>query len=142
MPPATTIELFPVCTACAASATAVRPKPQTLLIVMAPVWEAKPPKIAACRAGFWPSPADTTLPMMHSSTIDGSMPARRTASLTTRAPSAVAVNPLSAPRNFPVGVRTADAITASRTPDLDALDGGRAEVLLKAFQDQARRSSN
>ena len=26
---------------------------------------------AACRAGFWPRPADTTLPMMHSSTMRG-----------------------------------------------------------------------
>src|ERR1039458_9199200 len=56
MPPATTMELFPVCTACAARATAFNPEPQTLLIVMAPVAGDKPPKIAACRAGFCPSP--------------------------------------------------------------------------------------
>src|ERR1035441_5475016 len=30
-----------------------------------------PPLSAAWRAGFWPSPADTTLPMMHSSTLYG-----------------------------------------------------------------------
>src|ERR1017187_2286529 len=76
IPPATTIELFPVCIACAARATDFNPEPQTLLIVMAPVAGDNPPKIAACRAGFWPSPAETTLPMMHSSTCDGSMPAQ------------------------------------------------------------------
>jgi hypothetical protein len=54
MPPATTMELFPVCTACAARATAFNPEPQTLLIVMAPVAGDNPPKIAACRAGFCP----------------------------------------------------------------------------------------
>ena len=55
--------------------------------------------------------ATTTLPMMHSSTIAGSMPARRTASATTSAPSSGAVKPLSAPRNLPVGVRTALTMT-------------------------------
>ena len=34
MPPATTISVSPSCTACAASATALRPEPQTLLMVM------------------------------------------------------------------------------------------------------------
>ncbi len=58
-----------------------------------------------------PRPALTTLPMMHSSTIAGSIPARRTASATTSAPSCGAVNSLSAPRNLPVGVRTAETMT-------------------------------
>src|SRR5438128_7513736 len=71
IPPATTMELFPVCTACAASATAFNPEPQTLLIVMAPVAGDNPPKIAAWRAGFCPSPAETTLPMMHLSAVAG-----------------------------------------------------------------------
>src|SRR5258708_7608510 len=78
--------------------------------------------------------------MMHSSTISGSMPARRTASATTSAPSCVAVNPLSAPRNFPVGVRTADTMTDSRTANLDALDGIRAEKRVQPFQDHGRRA--
>src|SRR5688500_14061158 len=50
--------------------------------------------------------------MMHSSTLAGSMPARRTASRTTIAPRSVAVKPFREPRNLPVGVRTADRITA------------------------------
>src|SRR5438045_8799680 len=77
--------------------------------------------------------------MMHSSTMDGSTPARRTASLTTSAPSSVAVNPFSAPRNFPVGVRTAETITDSRTADLDGLHRIRAEKLLQPPDNHARR---
>src|SRR5262249_40826008 len=109
-------------------------------IVTAATWSGSPPFKAACRAGFWPRPADTTVPMMHSSTIAGSMFARRTASRTTQAPSWVAVNDLSAPRNFPVGVRTADTITDSRTTDLDLLHGARAEEHLQTLQDDGRRT--
>ena len=49
--------------------------------------------------------------MMHSSTVAGSMPARLTASRTTSAPSCGAVSSFSAPRNLPVGVRTAETMT-------------------------------
>src|SRR3954447_956732 len=55
-----------------------------------------------------------TLPMMHSSTLAGSMPARATASRTAIAPSSVAVKSFRAPRNLPVGVRTAETITLWR----------------------------
>src|SRR6187399_1928843 len=115
MPPATATVTSPVATACAASITAFRPEPQTLLMVMAATRGSRPPRSAAWRAGAWPSPALTTFPMMHSSTAAGSMAARRTASATTRAPRSVAENPLRAPRNLPVGVRTALTMTASRT---------------------------
>src|SRR6059036_1286717 len=114
MPPATATSMSPAATACAASMTAFRPEPHTLLIVSAATCSGSPPRSAACRAGFWPSPAETTLPMMHSSTIAGSRPARRTASATTSAPSWGAVNALSAPKNLPVGVRTALTMTDSR----------------------------
>ena len=97
MPPATTIELLPVSMACAASATAFNPEPHTLLIVMAPVSGASPPNNAACRAGFCPSPAETTLPMMHSSTCRGSTFARLTASRTAIAPSCGALTSLRLP---------------------------------------------
>src|ERR1700694_349196 len=80
--------------------------------------------------------------MMHSSTRPASMPARRTASATTRAPSSGAVKSLSAPRNFPVGVRTALTMTTSRTrhslrddPHLEALDGCLAEEIPQTAQD-------
>src|ERR1700686_4730965 len=113
MPPATTMELFPVSTAWAASATAFSPEPQTLLTVMAPTLGGRPPKMAACRAGFWPSPADTTLPMMHSSTCSGSSRARATASRTTTAPSRVALKSERLPWNFPTGVRQPEMMTTS-----------------------------
>src|SRR6516225_3126883 len=115
--------------------TAFRPDPQTLLTVTAATWSGSPPLSAACRAEFCPRPAETTLPMMHSSTILGSTPARRTASATTSAPSSGAVRLLSAPRNLPVGVRTALTMTESRTADLDALDHLRAKQFLEPSQD-------
>ena len=108
------MSISPVAIPCAASITAFRPDPHTLLMVSAATWSARPPPSAAWRAGFWPTPALTTLPMMHSSTIAGSMPARRTASATTSAPNCGAVKSFSAPRNFPVGVRTALTMTEFR----------------------------
>src|SRR5262249_53833167 len=140
MPPATATSMSPTRIAWSASITAFSPEPHTLLTVSAATWSGRPPLSAAWRARVCPSPAETTLPMMHSSTIAGSMPARRTASRTTHAPSCSAVNDFSAPRNFPVGVRTADTITASRTTNLDLLDDARAEVRLQASQDDPRRS--
>jgi len=114
MPPATAMSTSPAWIACAASITALSPEPQTLLTVMAATCSDRPPLSAACRAAFWPSPAETTLPMMHSSTDAGSIPARRTASRTTIAPSCGAVNSFRDPRNFPIGVRTAETMTTSR----------------------------
>src|SRR4029453_2408546 len=108
--------------------------------------------------------------MMHSSTICGSMPARRTASAARRAPSSVAVKLFSAPRNLPVGVRTAETMTDSRmvnagdgppggcatfgspkglryllpddAPDLQFSHRLRAEQRLQPRQDDAGRASN
>src|SRR5207247_2133408 len=151
MPPATAMSMSPVAIPCAASITAFSPEPHTLLIVIAATRSGSPPRSAACLAGFWPSPAVTTLPMMHSSTRAGSIPARRTASATTSAPSCGAVKSLSAPRNLPVGVRTALTITESRIPVLaftfgvlrshrDARDGLGAEQRLQAREDHAGRT--
>src|SRR5262245_54524573 len=106
MPPATTTSVSSAAMPRAASITAFRPEPQTLLIVRAATLEGSPARIAAWRAGAWPSPAETTLPMITSSTSSGATPARATASLTTIAPSSGAVNPLSVPRNLPVGGKT------------------------------------
>lgn len=39
------------------------PDEHTLLMVVHTVLVGSPPKMAACRAGAWPTPADTTLPM-------------------------------------------------------------------------------
>src|SRR5689334_3152696 len=79
--------------------------------------------------------------MMHSSTIAGSMPARRTASATTSAPSCGAEKFLSEPRNFPVAVRTALTITASRTND-NLRNHIVAEQPLHPAQDDLRRPAD
>ena len=50
------------------------------------------------------------------------MPARATASRTTSAPSSVAVKSFSAPRNLPVGVRTAETMTDSRMCGVSSID--------------------
>src|SRR5215831_18331703 len=121
--------------------TAFRPLPHTLLTVNAATSSCSPPRSAAWRAGFCPSPALTTFPMMHSSTIPGSTPARRTASATTRAPSSVADSDFSAPRNLPVGVRTAETMTVSRTlTHRDGRHGVGTKELLQAGQDDRRRT--
>src|SRR5215470_9539463 len=79
--------------------------------------------------------------MMHSSTTDASMRARRTASATARAPRSVADSDFSAPRNLPVGVRTAETMTVSRTlTHRNGRHGFRAEELLQAAEDDRRRA--
>ncbi len=65
-PPAMTISLSPSRIACAASITAFRPEPQTLLMVIAGTDCGSPLLITAWRAGFWPVPACSTWPRMTS----------------------------------------------------------------------------
>src|SRR5215212_5313731 len=68
--------------------------------------------------------------MMHSSTLDASMPARATAPRTASAPS-----------NFPVGVRTALMMTASRISlHMQLADRLRSEQPVQFVQDDAGRS--
>src|ERR1700738_2131807 len=67
--------------------------------------------MAAWRAGACPTPAETTLPIITSSIVSAAIPARRTASLITIAPSWGAEKLDRPPKNFPVGVRTAATIT-------------------------------
>ena len=72
-----------------------------------------PPPSAAWRAGFWPTPGRDDV--AHEALVDGGrLDARRaaTASRTTSAPSCGAVKSFSAPRNLPVGTRTALTMTA------------------------------
>src|SRR4030042_2691245 len=132
MPPATTTLSLPARIASDASMTAFRPEPQTLFMVRAATSSDSPPQSAACLAGFCPSPAGKTFPMMHSSTSLGSIPALRTASLTATDPSLVALISLSAPPNFPTAVLVALMMTASfivnHTPST-----GRTNVLMFEF---------
>ena len=68
VPPATTTSASPALIACAASITALRPEPQTLLTVCAGTDFGMPAVIAAWRAGFMPSPACRMQPRITSST--------------------------------------------------------------------------
>src|SRR5690606_19373880 len=60
-PPAIMIRASPQRIAWAAICTALRPEPQTLLMVNAGTLWGRPPCTAACRAGFWPQPGPRRL---------------------------------------------------------------------------------
>ena len=113
VPPATISSASPQRMACAASITAFRPEPQTLLTVVAGTESGSPALIAACRAGFMPSPACRMQPRITSSTWSGRMPARRTASRTATVASSTALTSLSAPPKVPTGVRQPETMTTS-----------------------------
>ena len=110
-PPARITWLSPARMDCAASITALSPEPHTLLMVSAETWSGRPALIAACRAGACPTPPCTTLPMMTSAMSCASIPDRATASRRAMAPSSGAESDARAPRNLPMGVRTALTIT-------------------------------
>jgi hypothetical protein len=57
MPPATMTSALPVLIAWTPKMMGLSLEPQTLLIVTAPTASGRPPRSAAWRAGFWPSPA-------------------------------------------------------------------------------------
>ena len=113
MPPARTSSASPARIAWAASITAFKPEPHTLLTVKAAMESGRPAFRAACRAGFWPRPAWRTQPMITSSTRSGG--ARRGAAPRARAtaPSSGAGTSARAPRYLPIGVRTAERRKAS-----------------------------
>src|SRR5687768_743270 len=140
MPPATAISISPSAMPCAASMTAFKPEPQTLLMVSAATSLLNPPASAACRAGACPTPADNTLPIMHSSTRAGSMPARVTASRTAIAPNCGACRAFNDPRNFPEGVRTALMMTGVCISfDDDASDAVVAQQSYESRENHRRR---
>src|SRR5262245_32327605 len=113
MPPATITRASPRRISRRANITACRPEPQTLFTVIAPVETGRSALITHWRAGAWPMPAESTLPMITRSTCSGRAPARFTASRTTTAPRSEAESPEKAPWNPPIGVRAALAITTS-----------------------------
>ena len=65
-PPAMTMSASPQRTACAASMTAFKPDPQTLLMVIAGTAAGMPALMSDWRAGFWPLPAASTWPRITS----------------------------------------------------------------------------
>src|SRR5271168_4393126 len=111
MPPDTTISAEPALMMSCASMVAFMPKPQTLLMVVAPVASGSLAPRAACRAGAWPCPAGSTQPMNTSSIFSGDNLARSTAAPMTWEPSAWALNGDNSPMKRPKGVRAAETMT-------------------------------
>ena len=108
-----TISLSPQATACAANITAFKPEPHTALMVSAGVSLATPAFIMAWRAGFWPTPAASTWPMMTSPIASAGKPVRSSKPLMTMLPNSVAGVLASEPPNLPTAVRAAETITMS-----------------------------
>lgn len=89
------------------------PDEQTLLMVVQTVLVGSPPKMAACRAGAWPRPAETTFPMYTSLTSDAAIPARFTTASIAIPPNWVAESEDNALWKLPIGVRVAATIKTS-----------------------------
>ena len=87
MPPDSTISAEPALMMSCASMVAFMPEPQTLLTVVAPVASGSLAPRAAWRAGAWPCPAGSTLPMNTSSILSGASFARSSAAPITCEPS-------------------------------------------------------
>jgi hypothetical protein len=108
IPPATTMLASPARISAAASMIALRPEPQTRLIVVALVVTGRPARSVACRAGAWPTPAWRTCPMRTSSTgAPSGRSARSSADRMATPPSSTAGVVDRAPANLPIGVRWA-----------------------------------
>ena len=112
-PPAMTISESPSRIACAASITAFRPEPQTLLMVIAGTPLGSPDLITDWRAGFCPAPACSTWPRITSLICSPDSLARLSSSTITAAPSSGAGVLAKAPPNLPTAVRVAATITIS-----------------------------
>ena len=114
MPPATYRSPSPARMPAAANMIALRPDPQTRLIVVAGVVSARPARSSAWRAGACPDPAARTCPMMTSSTSGRSPPGPRAPRPRGRRPlpGSTAGTPANAPPNFPIGVRAALTMNA------------------------------
>ncbi len=134
-PPAIMIEASPSRIACAASATARRPEPQTWLMVMAVRSVGMPALTAAWRAGFWPWPAVSTWPKISSLISSAATPAESSAARMATRPSSCAGVVAKLPRKLPTGVRRAEVITMSDmmlfVPNLLVTEVGRRGPLIK-----------
>ncbi len=111
MPPATTMSADPATIRSCASIAAFIAEPHILLTVVQPAASGTPALSEACRAGAWPCPAGSTLPMITSPTSPGLIPARSIAALIATAPRSLAASDAKSPRNAPIGVRAAPTMT-------------------------------
>ena len=112
-PPAMMISLSPSRMAWAASITAFRPEPQTLLMVKAGTSSGRPDFTTAWRAAFWPLPAVSTWPRITSLICAPLKPLRSSRALITVAPNSGAEVLARVPPNLPTAVRAAATITMS-----------------------------
>jgi hypothetical protein len=97
MPPATTTRPLPARSWSWAIIAVFMPDPHILFSVVQGTDFGSPAPKAACRAGAWPCPAPSTLPISTSSTSSAATPARSKAALIATAPSWLAVAPESSP---------------------------------------------
>ncbi len=97
MPPATMISAEPATIPSCASIAAFIAEPHILLTVVQPAESGTPALSDACRAGAWPWPAGSTLPMITSCTSSGLRPARATAALIATAPRSLAASDAKSP---------------------------------------------
>src|SRR2546422_2562667 len=111
MPPATMISLVPEARRSCANIAAFIPEPHILFTVVQPAASGRPAPSEAWRAGAWPCPADSTQPMITSSTSSGEILARSTAARIAAAPSSGAAKPFSSPWKAPIGVLAAETMT-------------------------------
>jgi hypothetical protein len=87
------------------------PEPHTLLSVVAPTDSGMPAAIAAWRAGAWPRLAGSTQPIRTSETSLAGTPDCSSAAAMAAAPRVGVGTPLNWPRNEPMAVRLAAAMT-------------------------------
>ena len=92
---------------------------RTLFTVVHSVESGSPAALAACRAGAWPIPADSTLPIQHCSTAALSTPALASAAEMATAPSCGAVSGAREPLKPPMGVRAAATMQTPPPPPAD-----------------------
>src|SRR4051812_7029165 len=111
MPPDKTMLAEPALMMSCASIVAFMPEPQTLLMVVAPVASGNLAPRAAWRAGAWPCPAGSTLPMKISSIRSVPSLARSSAAPITWEPSLWALSGERSPMKRPNGVRAAERMT-------------------------------
>lgn len=109
-PPVTTVLAWPRAIDWAPNTMDLRPEEQTLLMVVQGTLVPIPPFNEACRAGAWPTPADSTLPKMTSSTYLGLSWIESRAPLMANPPSSGAWKLESFPLIDPMGVLLAATI--------------------------------
>src|SRR5690242_17188829 len=116
MPPVTISSWSPARIIASAISTALIDEAHTLLTVSAPTSFGMPARIAACRAGAWPTPAWSTSPMITYSTSVASRPARPRAASIAIAPNSGAMFLASPPPSFPKGVLAVATMTDRLIP--------------------------